>query len=412
MILLVFLVLLTPRICWAIQPNVLVVIADDLDWLTYNATPGLDDIANEGMVFNGIISTPVCGPGRAGILGGNFSHNNGIKGNLASHYNSAWYANMIGKTFADWCQGVGYHTSMVGKYANPFDHLDHTGWNTWIETIGRSDGEVGGEFWEDAMVDTAIADIYSHNDKPQLVWYSSTLPHGPLEPSDEYAGSLSGLILPQGPSFNEADVSDKKTEVATLPLLTPDDINLIQRRYRLRAEMMRSVVDGIGRLRTALSNRPLYIVFVSDNGYLQGQHRKSKGKGDPYEESIGVPMFVIGPGVPAMTSGQMVYGADIAPTVADLCGASHPEVDAHSIVPLFSNPNQPWRNRQYIDEGWTGVRSYARKLIQTANGIEVYHLDTDPYELQASNAPVPALQRYLTRLSTCVGNACWLIETE
>ena len=59
------------------------------------------------------------------------------------------------------------------------------------------------------------------------------------------------------------------------------------------------------------------IVFLSDNGWLQGEHRIPGDKYLPYEESLRVPFILRGPGIPA---GRTVHGQvaniDFAPTLA------------------------------------------------------------------------------------------------
>ena len=414
-LLITLILVLIPHLSIAQKPNILVVIADDLDWATYNVTPGLSAIAAQGMTFNAITSTPLCGPSRASILSGKYTHNHGIKGNDKERYNDLWYTNIIGKTFGDWCEASGYHSVMIGKYANPFDKYNHSGWGSWVTPDGRGEPlPESGEFWHDAMVNRAINEINENNDKPNVVWYSSTIPHGPLIPSPEYNGSPAGLTAPQGPSFNEADVTDKVGETRLLPLMTADDIALVNRRFRLRAEMMRSVVDGIEQLSAALSNRPLYVIFISDNGYLQGAHRFKQGKGQPYEESVRVPMFITGPGVQAgAVSPALVYAADIAPTVGQLCQATTPQVDGKSLVPLFNDPNLFWRNRALLEHGWKGILTPTRKLVRFENGgYELYRFATDPAEMQSQNATVPSLETYMNRLLVCSGADCWNIERE
>ena len=417
-LLIILSLLVVPQCTWA-KPNVLVVVTDDLDWLTYDTTPGLTEIAAQGMTFNAVTSTPLCGPSRASMLTGKHTHNHGVKGNDKQNFNDDWYENVLGNTFADWCQDDGYHTIMSGKYANPFDKIDKTGWSTWIYPEGRGDPVLdSSEFWHTRLINNTINDIEQNQDKPIVVWYSSTIPHGPLTVDPMYAGSMGELTVPQVGSFNEEDISDKVGEASLLPLLTEIDIENINRRFTLRVEMMRSVVDGINQLIDSLSNRPLYVIFISDNGYLQGQHRFRRGKGQPYEESVRVPMFIIGPGVQSNTfSPAMVYAADIAPTVGELCGASSvPETDAKSLVPLFDNPNLQWRNRVLLEHGWNAILTPARKLIHFNNGqSELYRFATDPAEMTNVYSPassVSSLESYLNRLMTCSGSECWQIESE
>lgn len=409
-VLLILLVLFVPHLCWATQPNILVVVADDLDWLTFNATPGLSDLAAQGMRFNGITSTPLCGPSRASILTGKFTHNHGVKGNNKQKYNATWYQNVLGKTFADWCQSSGYHTIMSGKYANPFDGVNHQGWNSWI----KKKKSLPTVFWHDRLINGTINAINQNNTKPLLVWYSAGIPHAPAQPSPEYAGTLSSLTLPEIPSFNELNVTDKVSDASHLPLIDETAYNTILTQYRSRAEISRSLVDGINELMNVLNNRPLYVIFISDNGYFQGQHRFTKGKGQPYEEAIHVPMFVLGPDVAFNSqSSALVYAADVAPTVAELCGATAPEVDSRSIIPLFNDSNLPWRNQVLLEHGWSSVMNHGRKFIRFISGkTEMYLFDTDPFEMKSLDKPAPVMDDYLTRLKTCTGEECWLIETE
>ena len=46
------------------------------------------------------------------------------------------------------------------------------------------------------------------------------------------------------------------------------------------------------------SSKNTMIVFLSDNGWLQGEHRITGDKFLPYEESLRVPLIIRGPGVP------------------------------------------------------------------------------------------------------------------
>ena len=66
-----------------------------------------------------------------------------------------------------------------------------------------------------------------------------------------------------------------------------------------------------------------YIFFTSDNGFHMGQHRLPAGKGTAYEEDIGVPLYVRGPGIPKgkTISGFMGGNTDFAPTFAEIAGA-------------------------------------------------------------------------------------------
>jgi len=85
----------------------------------------------------------------------------------------------------------------------------------------------------------------------------------------------------------------------------PDDArSLLREAYESKLENLQTVDDLVAELLTALKEtgqlERTYIFFMTDNGYLLGEHRLV-GKGLPYEESISTPLIVRGPGVKART---------------------------------------------------------------------------------------------------------------
>ena len=70
-----------------------------------------------------------------------------------------------------------------------------------------------------------------------------------------------------------------------------DQVDLVRQR---QLESLTSLDRQVGRLVEALPGNTL-VVFMSDNGYMWGEHRW-KTKKVPYEESIGIPMIVSWPG--------------------------------------------------------------------------------------------------------------------
>src|SRR5215217_4707574 len=61
----------------AAQPNVVLILADDLGWADlacygnkFNETPNIDRLASQGVKFDCFYAHPVCSPSRAAILTG------------------------------------------------------------------------------------------------------------------------------------------------------------------------------------------------------------------------------------------------------------------------------------------------------------------------------------------------------
>lgn len=99
------------------RPNILFIMTDDHAKRAMSAystdlmqTPNLDRIANEGMRFtNACVTNAICGPSRAVILTGKFSHSNGFKTN-ADGFNGSQ------PTLPKYLQQVGYYTAIIGKW--------------------------------------------------------------------------------------------------------------------------------------------------------------------------------------------------------------------------------------------------------------------------------------------------------
>src|SRR5437764_12884432 len=110
------------------------------------------------------------------------------------------------------------------------------------------------------------------------------------------------------------------------PSLTTEQIRQLRLDYQGRIGSLLAVDDHVKQLVKILSStnqlKNTLVVFVSDNGWLQGQHRIPGDKFLPYDESLRVPLILRGPGVPA---GQTVHGPvsniDFAATLLDVANA-------------------------------------------------------------------------------------------
>ena len=99
------------------KPNIVFIFTDDHCEQAISAydpsritTPNLDRIANEGMRFNRCyVTNSICGPSRAVIQTGKYSHINGFKTNR-DRFNGDQ------QTFPKLLQASGYQTAIVGKW--------------------------------------------------------------------------------------------------------------------------------------------------------------------------------------------------------------------------------------------------------------------------------------------------------
>ena len=99
------------------RPNIIFIMTDDHAKLAMSAysnqlieTPNLDRIAKEGIKFNNAnVTNAICGPSRAVMLTGKYSHINGFKTN-ADGFNGNQ------ATVPKYLQEAGYYTAIVGKW--------------------------------------------------------------------------------------------------------------------------------------------------------------------------------------------------------------------------------------------------------------------------------------------------------
>jgi arylsulfatase A-like enzyme len=290
----------------------------------------------------------------------------------------------------------------------------------------------------------------AHAKKPFFIWWSpaaphredvsTTLMHRPgmdPRPAPRYANKLQSYALPQPPSFNEADTSDKPANLTTaLPdPLSADQIAQLKLDYRGRIGALLAVDDHVKKLLSILQRTHqlsnTLVVFTSDNGWLQGQHRVPGDKFLPYEESLRVPFILRGPGIP---KGRVVHGQvaniDFAPTLVDAAKARSGRVmDGVSLLPTARDPSKrPDRaievealRRLFLGDfpamfnGWDrpykGVRTdrYTYVEYTEAGDKELYDRQKDPYEIDnVAGTPAYAavqahLAQVLTKLNTCKG---------
>jgi N-acetylglucosamine-6-sulfatase len=487
----------------ASRPNIVFVMADDLDERSMQDLPGIRQVmGSNGITFeNAYVTYSLCCPSRATILRGQYPHNHGIIGNAPPEGGEPKFrqlglvhqllpqdvppalASMLKpllisipgaleaeallelgydlrerrgvehlgddqSTIATWLDDAGYRTKLIGKYMNSYTDLYvPPGWDEWF-ALKQGSGTYRNVNEDGHWITLGGHSAYVFADKasdfirrssaspdPFFVMVNSVAPHGPPEVAPQYKDQFATTPLPRPLNFDEADVSDKPQWVKYFPQLTQAQIDQEQNLYRKRLRSMLSVEDLLKQIIATLQETGeldnTYIFFTSDNGYHIGNHRLGMNKNTPYEEDIGVPLMVRGPGVPAGSVRQeLVLNNDFAPTIADLAGASTPAfVDGSSFVPLLSaSPPYSWRTA-FLEEGWleggtkkvptpTHKSVHTQKYMFTEYDIgehELYDLIVDPYQLEskprAGNEQLYAdLAARLSSLRDCSGDGCRTAE--
>jgi uncharacterized sulfatase len=207
-----------------VKPHIAIINYDDCDLRLFLSNSRVAAMLGEGMWFSHAYAPqPLCGPSRAALLTGKHAHNNGIKSNGGKGQNPAAWSVHLNNTLPDWMKLAGYRTIGAGKYGvNGVDKTVLTGWDVKLNALNR--GSLEGVYWMDNLLSRTLDELASSlsDGNTTFLYYAPASPHGPLTPSSVYNGSADNTEMPVDPSFNEADVSDKRWKHKDLPLLTAD----------------------------------------------------------------------------------------------------------------------------------------------------------------------------------------------
>jgi N-acetylglucosamine-6-sulfatase len=454
----------------ASRNNIILVNIDDLDADSLRFMPNVESlVTRNGATFTDfIVAAPDCCPSRASLLRGQYVHDHGIlRGSRKFGEGKFRSQGLEDSTIATWLRRAGYRTALVGKYLNGYE-VDPThvppGWTEWYATFSNRYfdyrinengklvryGSEAADHQTDVLSQKSVSIIRrsAKAGKPFFLYLTPSAPHGPATPAPRHESLFADATAPRTASFNEEDVSDKPKYIRDTSALTQTDIDAIDERYRDRLRALQAVDETVARIVTKLRDTgtlsTTYIFFTSDNGYLLGQHRQTD-KGVPYEEAITVPLLVRGPGITAgRRIDQLTSNIDLAPTIADLAGASIPRfVSGRSLVPLLrGSPPQVWRKAaisEFYREGngdpgelsteavleqpgspsFLALRTENRSYVEYVTGErELYDLANDPHQLQnlASDpdyaAEVDRFHAWLEAFRACSGRACRTVENQ
>ncbi|MBE0683114.1 MAG: sulfatase [Anaerolineales bacterium] len=417
------------------RPNIIFILTDDQPYHTVDYMPFVkNELMANGVVFeNGLVTTPLCCPSRASIFSGQYAHNHQVLNNTlprggASKFNDE-------DCVAIWLQEAGYRTAYFGKYMNGYEDIEPRGyvppgWDVWKAFLGKnldtnedagnlqyyfnfSMSENGSEveyprsrenFSTDVVTNNALAFIREARDEPFFMAIGYYNPHSPYVSAPRHREAFRSSdtdywdwVPYRPPNFNEEDIRDKPDYIGDLSPLSPTELDTAHKQI-LRSLL--SVDDGVASIVAALKKAGLdqntIIVYMSDNGLTIGDHRFGASKNCPYEACIKVPFIVYAPAYyQARVDSQLVANIDIAPTFAELGGATIPDsVDGMSIVSLLENPASNWRDEILIehwptDQGvgsvipeFYSIRTQAWKYTEYVTGeVELYNLVNDPFEL-------------------------------
>lgn len=388
------------------QPNILVIVADDLGYADIGAhggkevpTPHLDALAASGIrCTSGYVTAPYCSPSRAGFLTGKSQTRFGHEFNPHVGDEAKLGLPLDQRTIANVLHDSGYATSLIGKWHQGFDAAHHPQSRGFDEFFGflvgghnyllhkDAEPEFGSAhshdmiyrgrelqkldgYTTDLFTDEALAFMGRNTKKPWFLYLAYNAVHTPLEIAEKLKSRI------------PASVTDENRRGYLSLLLGLD--------------------DSIGRLTAELkANHPDTLVFFfSDNGgsgrkpffaYNTGINTPLRGdKGQTLEGGIRVPFFISWPGKlqAGKTYDHPVSTLDILPTSCAASGAKPPAgLEGTDLLPhLKGEKAEPphdilaWRfgPQKAIRRGQWKLVDVRDMETKTQSGWQLYDLATD-----------------------------------
>lgn len=400
------------------RPNIVIIVSDDHAYQAISAyggglmqTPNIDRIAKSGARFNkAYVTNSICGPSRAVILTGKYSHLNGFKDNESSVFDGSQdsFIKQLGKN--------GYQTAWIGKwhlqsnpqgfdywqvlpdqgdYYNPdFDMMNgsrkrHEGYVTNVIT------DVSEEWLDKRDASKPFCLVIGHK-ATHRIWLPDTADLGKFDkkkfplPANFYdtyqnrkAAAIQDMSIEKtmrmdydlkmfgsreekekSGNFKRMNAAQRaKVDAYYEPIEAElKKLNLkgkaltewkYQRYMRDYLSTAASLDRNIGRTLDYLDEKGLsdntIVIYLSDQGFYMGEHGWFD-KRFMYEESFRTPMVMRYPGMvkPGTVSDRLVMNLDIAPTLLEAANVAIPkDMQGISMLPALTNTADTGRDAIY-----------------------------------------------------------------
>jgi iduronate 2-sulfatase len=425
------------------RPNVLLIMSDDLNMNvgcygdTPVKTPNIDRLAARGVRFDrAYCQFPLCNPSRASMFTGlrpdtikvydlqkNFRSERPKIVTLPQLFKtSGYFSARVGKMYH---YGVPRQIGSGGMddpdswdlAINPRGrdkdeeekiHLLTRGRGTtlgfsmsWLDLDSRDEDHTDGQGTTESI---HLLERFAKEKRPFFLGMGYYRPHVPFVAPKKWFELYpkESIQLAPDPKDDLADIPEPALTIRPSNYgMSESDLKDCKRAYFASI----SFVDSqVGRLLDALERLGLaentIVVFVSDHGFMLGEHGQWQ-KQLLFEESNRVPLIFAGPGVKGRgASSRTVEMLDIYPTLVELCGLPQPKhkLEGESLVPLLADPQVPRNRPAYsqiqrgTDQTPAGPRVMGRS-VRTERwrytewdvgklGSELYDHDSDPHELK------------------------------
>ena len=370
------------------SPNIVFIFSDDHATNAISAyggiykdiapTPNIDRIANQGaLLTNALCTNAICGPSRAAILTGKYSHINGYYKNYKGGVfdRKQW-------TYPQELKKAGYQTALVGKWhlaSQPvgFDYYKYhvsqgqqgLYWDPVYNDNGQKIKEKG--YATNLTTDYALDWLDDRKEEaPFCLMLQYKAPHREWSPDIQYKNLWDDIEMPYPATFNDnyktRELTAGDTEMTMdyfsrkdMKMTPPDSLSLKEQRKWLQygfkpgeivapskdlsnqevrkwkyqkyikdyLATIKSVDDNIGRVLDYLKANGLekntIVIYASDQGFFLGEHGFFD-KRFMYEEALHMPFIIRYPEKikPGTIVDDIITNIDFAPTLLEMAGVS------------------------------------------------------------------------------------------
>ncbi len=398
------------------KPNILLIIVDDLGFADLGClgspdmrTPHLDALISDSLKLDRFYANcPVCSPTRASVITGCYPDRVGVPGVIRTDPANSWgnFAPATA-TLPQRMSRLGYRTAAIGKWHLGLGAEDHP-MNHGFDAFHGFLGDMMDDYYnhrrhninymrkdrDEIDPEGHATDLFSQwaidfieangspeatgdgagNGKPWFLYLAYNAPHTPIQPPDAWLEKVKA---------RQPEISDRRAKLVAL---------------------IEHMDAGIGRvlesLRQSGADDNTIIVFTSDNGGQVDVGANNgplrDGKQSMYEGGLRIPGCIRVPGqTRAGTSTDAICTtADFLPTLVELVGGQVTDaIDGVSLVPLLSDPDHAWPEREVYFVRREGGLRYAGLTIEAVlkgnwklvhnlptSKLELFDLGTDPGE--------------------------------
>ena len=333
------------------RPNIVLIIADDMNWDDCGAyghpaihTPHIDALAKDGITFqHAYLTANSCSPSRASIITGRYPHNTGAE-------QLHWPLPETSITFVEKLKAAGYYTAAAGKWhlgeavKDRFDVVVEASTKGFIlptsadnptgKMIAKSPS--GCEDWISTLEKRP-------KDKPFFMWFAALDPHRAYE--------------------KDAFDPPHEDQHLRIPPYMPDTPE-VREDYKLYYDEIARLDAYVGKVVAQLEKQGVsentLVLFMTDNG------RPFPGdKTTLYDGGIRTPWIVKWPAEikGGIRTTSLVSSVDLAPTFAALAGLKKEAIfEGVDFSPVLRNSEAEVRSHIFAEDHWHDYEDHGRAV--------------------------------------------------